>query len=506
MKYKSIAIRKLVQKYREISLLGKVHAVLDWDMNVNLPPKGASLRAEQTALITSLITDGWRNPEFCALFEEALSQSHSKKLTKEEQAIVRNMTHASNYYYKIPKELIVEFSKATSESFMVWQKAKRDDDYELFKPHLAKVIALNRLMADHLGYKDNPYDALLDLYEPGLTSATCEHIFHRLVKEIRPLLSKIQKSRYYDSAPANTGKSFNYSVKRQEQLSLFILRKLGYDLEAGRLDVSPHPFTVDIGRQDVRITTRYSRDDFRESLTSTIHEAGHGLYEQGVLPEYEGTPLASGVSLGIHESQSRFWENQIGRSPEFLTFLTPVLQSFFPEHLATVREHEIVRMFNHVAPSLIRVEADEVTYNLHIALRFEIEHAVINNKVTVDEIPELWRHKMKEYVGVVPETHAAGVLQDVHWSYGSFGYFPTYTLGNLYAAQFMNRMKDEIDIADCALRGELGTILSWLRSNIHTHGSLYWPDELSRLVSGETLNPQYFIDYLNEKYTALYEL
>ena len=235
-----------------------------------------------------------------------------------------------------------------------------------------------------------------------------------------------------------------------------------------------------------------------------MHEGGHALYEQGVNEEYDTTPLEGGVSLGIHESQSRFWENQVGRSYEFIKFMTPVFHAFYPEELGKTDADELFALFNQIKPSLIRTEADEVTYNLHIALRFEIENGLINGKIKVKDLPEVWRGKMKEYLGVVPETDREGVLQDVHWSYGNFGYFPTYTLGNLYAAQFVREMRKEIEIEEAVGKGELGTILSWLRSNIHRYGSLYWPDELVKKVTGEKLDPKYFVDYLKEKYSRVY--
>ena len=503
MHYTSNTIRSLVEHYREISTLNKVHALLEWDLNVNLPPKAASSRARQSSLITGLVTDRWLSPPFQKNLEKAAE--NQQKYSDTEQAIVRNLLHAASYYIKIPKALIMEFSEATSEAFMAWKEARQTDDFSLFEPHLEKIVRINRIIAEKLSYRDNPYDALLDLYEPGLTASACSTLFHALIPELRSIISRIQKSKNYSSDTPFVGPSFHYGRYRQKQLSLFVLRKMGYDMDAGRLDVSPHPFTIDLSRTDVRLTTRYNRTDIRESLTSTIHEAGHGLYEQGVSEEFDDTPLASGVSLGIHESQSRFWENQIGRSRQFVSFIMPVVHAFFPEQLGKADESDIFTMFNHVKPGLIRTAADEVTYNLHIALRFEIEEGLINERIKVSELPELWREKMKEYVGIVPETNADGLLQDVHWSYGSFGYFPTYTLGNLYAAQFTKKMRDDIDVDACAANGEFGTILSWLRENIHQHGSLYWPDELSTRVTGDTLNPKYFLEYITEKYSRLYE-
>lgn len=502
MHYSTSTTRKLGEKYKEISLLGNVQALLGWDLNVNLPPKASNSRAQQSAYITSLTADRWLNPEFRTLFEKASSET--KKLSPLEKAMLRNIGWSGKYYWKVPKELVVEFSETTSEAFMAWHKAKTEDKFSLFSDYLQKNIRLSQRIADHLGYKKNRYDALLDLYEMGLTTDVCSNIFKTLIKELRPFMKQIiKKQSNNETMKQLINENTFYSEKRQRQLSLFILRKLGYDLSAGRLDVSPHPFTQSMTKHDARITTKYLLHDFRSSFTATIHEAGHGLYEQGVADEFEGTALDSGVSLGIHESQSRFWENQIGRSPEFLTFMAPVFQAFFPEHLSQSTTDHIVSLFNNVEPGFIRIEADEVTYNFHIALRFELEEKLINEKLKVKDLPEIWREKMDEYLEVRPKTDSEGVLQDVHWSYGNFGYFPTYTLGNLNAAQFTHAMKKELKIEELVARGEFGTILSWLRDNIHKHGASIWPDELVKKVTGEELNPKYFVEYIKEKYSAL---
>ena len=502
MHYSNTYTRKLVEQYREISLLNKTKALLDWDLNVNLPSKASEARAAQMAQLTALTTDRWLDTKFRLLLEKVNEQKD--KLNDHEKAMMRNLNWSAKYYYHVPKELIVEFSKTTSEAFMAWQQAKKDNNFKLFLPHLSKVIKLNQLVAQHLGFTDNPYDALLDQFEQGLTTRQCKTMFDHVRRELKKLLTYIQKSKYYRESLDLVGEKHHYSLKRQRQLSQFALKKMGYDLDAGHFSESPHPFTMNIHRLDVRITTWYDRHDPRPSLMATIHEAGHALYEQGISEEYDVTPLDSGVSLGIHESQSRFWENQVGRNPVFLYFLTPVLQAFFPEQLADVHEEEITRLFNLVQPSLTRVEADEVTYNLHVALRFELEEALINNKIKPKDLPEIWKTKMKEYIGVVPTTDREGVLQDVHWSYGAFGYFPTYTLGNLYAAQFTRTMKKELPLDELLRRGDLGTVLSWLRENIYQYGSLYWPDELVQRVTGEKLNASYLIDYLNHKYRAIY--
>lgn len=504
MKVTNRNVRKLVEKYREISLLGRINGILGWDMNVNLPPNATEGRAQQSAYMAKLISERWLEPEFMKLLDAATEEQGN--LRAEELAIVRNLNWGAKYYHKVPKEIIVEFAEASAKAFMAWQGAKRENKFKDFLPHLEKLIKLNRLLAKHIGYKGNPYDALLDLYEPGLTAKECRRIFAKLRPFLVGTLRKIVKSSSYRKKPEIVEGELVYPADDQRQLCLFVLRKMGYDFDAGRMDVSSHPFTDTLDRHDVRITNRYKADDFRESLMVAMHEGGHALYEQGVSEEYTGSPLEGGVSLGIHESQSRFWENQMGRSYWFIEFLTPIFHAFYPEQLSKVGTETIFGLFNQVKPSLIRTEADEVTYNLHVMLRFELEEAMVNGRVKAKDLPEVWRAKMRQYLGVVPKTDREGVLQDVHWSHGPMGYFPTYTLGNLYAAQFAFRMRKELKVEDLARKGELGTILSWLRSNIHQYGSLYWPNELAKKVSGEELNPKYFLGYIKKKYGQIYKV
>ena len=502
MKIKDKNIKKLVEKYKEISLLNKISALMGWDLGVNLPPKASEGRAKQSAYLTGVVTDKWLDKDFKKLLEAANEKTGS--LNVNEKAILRNLNHTGKFYFKVPREVIVEFSETTSRAFMAWQKAKEQDKFRDFLTHLKKLIKLNQIIAGHIGYKDNPYDALLDLFEPGLTAKECEKIFGILQPELTVILGKIKKSKNYQDESDLIEGDQNYPVDDQRQLSLFVLRRMNYDLDAGRMDISSHPFTDTLGGQDIRITNRYNVNNFVESLMVAMHEGGHALYEQGINPEYEFTPLEGGVSLGIHESQSRFWENQVGRSMEFIKFIEPVFHAFYPEQLSDVGAETLHSLFNMVRPSLIRTESDEVTYNLHIALRFELENKLVNEKLKAEDLPEVWRAKMKKYLGIVPKKDKEGVLQDVHWSHGMMGYFPTYTLGNLYAAQFTAKMKKELNLGELVEKGELGTILSWLRTNIHQYGSLYWPDELSKKVTSKKLSPKYLLDYIKKKYSELY--
>lgn len=504
MKVNNKPVQKLLTKYKEISTLGRIGAVLGWDLNVNLPPKGVEERANQSAYLAKLTVDSWMAKEFKDLLGAA--NKELKNLGNEEKAIIRNLNWGAKFYHQVPKEIIVEFEETTAKAYAAWAEAKKNDKFKDFEPHLKKLVRLNQMIAEHYGYDKNPYDALLDLYEPGLTTETVKKVFSTLQPELTSLLKKIQKAKNYREKSDLVDGEITYPKDDQRQISLFVLKKMGYDLDAGHMGISSHPFTTELGRHDVRITNRYKPNDFRDSVAIAMHEAGHALYEQGVKEEYAGTPLGGGVSLGIHESQSRFWENQIGRSFEFIKFLTPVFHAFYPEQLGKIDAEEIFFLFNMVHPSLIRTEADEVTYNLHIALRFELEEALINNRIKVEDLPGIWTEKMKKYLGVVPQTDREGVLQDVHWSQGPMGYFPTYTLGNLYGAQLTNRMEKEINLKQLSEKGELGIALSWLRENIHQYGSLYWPTELIKKVTGEELDSKYFLNYLQSKFSRLYKL
>lgn len=480
MKIKNTTIKKLLEKYKEIAILGGVRALMGWDTEVNMPIKATGGRGKSVALLTSIVTDKWNEPEFKKLLKIA---NNSKNLTEIEKAILRNLNRTAKIFHKIPKKLLVEESELTTKAFAAWNKARRENKFKDFAPHLEKLVGLTREIAKHLGYKDNPYDALLDLYEPGLTAEFCKNLFDKLVPELSAIAREIKRSK-----PAK----FNYPIDLQKEHVKELVSQMGYDFEAGRIDVAPHPFETTLGRYDVRITNRYKETSL-EGLTGAMHEAGHAMYEQGVGEDFENTPLDNGVSLGIHESQSRFWENVVGRSMEFAKYVAPKIKVLKPK--------DLFNELNRVEPGLIRVDADEVTYNLHIALRFEIENDLINGKIKVRDLPKIWNTKMKKYLGIAPKTDRDGVLQDIHWSHNSFGYFPTYTLGNLYAAQWYFYMKRDIkNFKDLVKKGNFKPILSWLRKNIHVHGSLHWPEELTAQVTGEKLNPGYFLNYIKEKY------
>ncbi len=497
MKIKDKKLKKLINLYKEISTLEKISSLLSWDLNVNMPPKGGEARARQISYIAQLVTEKWLDTEFRKLFD--LLVARKNKLEGLDRAIFRSLEREAKFYFRVPKKIIKEKAETSTYAFLAWKEARREENFLKFLPFLKRLVEIERMIAEYLTYEENPYDALLDLYEPELTTKKLKEIFDNLVPELTLILKKIRK-RKDENVQGLVNAKFRYPESTQKKLALFVLKKMGFSFEAGRMDVSPHPFTTSFSRFDVRITNRYKEEDFRESLMAAMHEGGHALYDQGISEDFEDTPLDGGASLGIHESQSRFWENQIGRSLGFLEFITPILHAFYPDQLSSAGVQEIYSLFNEVKPGLIRTEADEVSYNLHIALRFEIEEGLINSKMKVEDLPDIWREKMKVYLDKVPEKESEGVLQDVHWSYGSFGYFPTYTLGNLYAAQIKARMDEELETNELVQKGGFKPILNWLRDKIHKFGKLYSPAELMKKLRYEGLDSSYFLDYIKRKY------
>lgn len=489
-------IKALLEHYKEISLLSKIKATLDWDMNVNLPAKAAEDRAKQSEYLAEKITDLWLDESFKKTLEQA---NKEQNLNTEEQAIVRNLNKATEYYFRVPPEIIAEKEKLTSEAFMIWKEARTNNDFKSFLSPLKELIRIDQIIAKHIGYKDNPYDALLDQYEPGLTADHVQKLFDEIKPQLVELVQKIQ-NKQKDQTTLHELLQHTYPIDKQKQIGDIAMRKMGFDFDAGRVDVSPHPFTTELGRTDIRITTAFIEKDFRSSYTAYMHETGHALYEQGINPEYDATPLEGGVSLGIHEALSRFWENMVGKNPHFLKHMKPVFQEHYLEQIQALTEDEFVNLFHVVRPSFIRIEADEVTYTLHIILRFEMENGLINGTIKPEDAADVWKEKSKAYFGLVPPTDSQGVLQDVHWAYGSFGYFPSYALGNLYGAQFLAKMKKEFDFDREVGEGNLAKVHAFLKDEIHQYGSLYLPADLVKKVTGEALNPHYVLDYLKEKY------
>ncbi|HYE81371.1 MAG TPA: carboxypeptidase M32 [Clostridia bacterium] len=478
--------------------------VLYWDLRTGAPKKGMTQRAEVIGMLSAEIFKLTTSAEMEKYLEYFGEPDRSSRLDNIMKTVVKECRKEFDRYKKIPADRHKEYVILTSQAESVWEDAKNNNDFELFRPYLEKIVAFNREFIELWGYKDNKYNTLLDIYEPGMTVDKLDMIFDELRNRIVPLVAKLKES---SCQPCDDMLKQYFNIARQEEFGLYILREMGYDFTAGRLDESEHPFTTGINPGDVRITTHYYPNDLSSALMSCMHEGGHALYEQNISPELNGTPLCTGASMGIHESQSRFWENIIGRSRGFWKQYYKELQKVFPEQLEAVSPDEFYRAINKVEPSFIRVEADEVTYNLHVMIRYEIEKALINKEIEVAELPEIWSGKMKEYLGIVPQSDTKGVLQDVHWAGGSFGYFPSYTLGNIYSAQFYNTAKKEIENFDALVeKGELTKIKEWLSEKIYKHGKLMEPAEILKEVTGEEINPKYLTDYLENKYKEIYKI
>ncbi|MDD3224321.1 MAG: carboxypeptidase M32 [Clostridium sp.] len=491
-----------LKKYlKNLEYINSSIELVQWDTMVNMPKNAVEYRSEMIEYLSGesyKLSTSEKVRDFIKYFEK------NDELDDITKATIRTLKKEYDITNKIPVSEYKEYVKETSISSSAWEEAKNKSDFSIFKPHLKKLIEYNRKFAEYWGYKDNKYDAFLDIYEPGITTEKLDSMFGELRDAIIILLKKIKKSGYTPNVDFFKKK---FSKESQEKFGKKVLDKMEYDYKnAGRIDEYTHPFTTNFGNKDVRITNHYFENDFRSALFSFIHEGGHAIYEQDIPDNLSGTLLAAGASMGVHESQSRFYENIIGKSKAFWTYFYPIAKEEFPQ-FKNVKFEEFYDGINYVEPSLIRTEADELTYSLHIIIRYEIEKQLFNGEIEVDDLPSIWNEKYKEYIGIEPENDAEGVLQDMHWSDGSFGYFPSYALGNLYGAQFLNKVKKDIrDIDKRISKGDLSTLHSWLKENIHKYGSIYKPADLIKKVTGEELTVKYFIEYLNKKYTSIYKL
>lgn len=496
MKYK--AYKERLTKIADISY---TTAVLSWDQETYMPEKGAGFRAQQVSTLSGMIHEQFTDKEFGKILKKL--NDNPKKLTEKQR---RNVTQTLKDYKKQKKysrEFVELLSKTTSECFQAWQKARAENNFKLYAPHLTKLIALKRKEAEILGYKKHPYDAHLDQYEPGARVADLDILFKDVRSQLVAFVKKIAVAKQNDDKFMYK----HYPKDKQWDFGIELLKQMHYDFEAGRQDISAHPFTISFSPKDVRVTTRISEDNLKSMVWSCIHEGGHGLYEQGIPDSEYGLPSGEAVSLGIHESQSRLWENMVGRSLPYWKANITTARKYFPENLNAISAEQFWKASNIVKPSLIRTEADELTYHFHVLIRYEIEKALMEGKLEVKDLPAYWNAKYKEYLGVKVPNDAHGVLQDIHWSHGSIGYFPTYSLGSFYAAQFYAIAKKEIKSLDDKIEnGNLLPLLEWLREKIHRHGKYYSAEELCKKVTGEKLNFKYFMDYAKEKYSALYNI
>lgn len=497
------AYRELVERTRKIATLQSCAELLGWEERTTMPRGGAGHRAAQLGLLAGLAHQWLVDPRMGELLAALEGSPLAADPAALEAANLREIRRRYQRATRLPQALVEEIAQTASLAQGEWQEARRQSEFKRFLPWLEKIVGLVRRAAGHIGYAGEPYDALLDEYEPGATTAEVARIFEALRPELVALNRRIAVApRKPDAAIVHR----DFDPERQKIFGEMVAAAMGFDFSQGRLDVTTHPFCAGIGPGDTRITTRYNPRRLNDALFGIMHEAGHALYEMGLdKAAHFGTPLGEAVSLGIHESQSRLWENQVGRSRAFWTYFFPQAQRIFHEALADVSLEDFYGAVNHSQPSLIRVEADEATYNLHIMLRFELERALVKGDLAPADIPGEWNRRFRDYVGIAVPDDARGCLQDIHWSSGGIGYFPTYTLGNLYAAQFFDQARRDLPDLDRELaQGQMCGLREWLREKIHRHGSRYPAGELVRRVTGVPLSPQPLVSYLNQKFGGIY--
>ncbi|MDQ7827379.1 MAG: carboxypeptidase M32 [Armatimonadota bacterium] len=495
-----------VQRLREhLAPIVDIHgalAILGWDQQTCMPPAAGRTRAEQRATLGRLAHELFTSAQTRELLTAAEREVDGLDPDSDEARLVRVVRRDLDRALRLPAEFVAERARAAALSVEAWRRARPANDFAAFAPWLEQMVTYARRTADYVGYQDHPYDALLDSYEPGMTAAEVRALFHRLREATVPLVRAI------DRRGATVDAAFlrrEYDEARQEAFGREVAAAFGYDWDRGRLDRAPHPFASGAGRDDVRITARYHRRYLPTGIFSIFHETGHALYEQGTDPTLARTPLARGASLGMHESQSRLWENLVGRSRAFWRRYFPTLRELFPEALRDVDVETFYRAVNLVEPGLIRTEADEVTYNLHIILRFDLEVALLEGAVRTAELPEAWRAKMLEYLGRAPATDADGVLQDIHWAQGSIGYFPTYTLGNVISAQLFAAARAALPDLEAQIeQGAFAPLLGWLREHVHRHGRKFLPRELLERATGQAVTLEPYLEYLWSKYGDIY--
>ncbi|SFS61908.1 carboxypeptidase M32 [Paenibacillus sp. BC26] len=478
-------------------------ALLSWDLRTGAPRKGMDVRSQSIGNLSGQMFKLATAPELGEWLTALEEPSTYEGLNEVQKRLVTETRKDYDRSVKIPPKMYQDYVVLTSQAETFWEEAKVNNDYASFEPYLDKIITYTNQFIDLWGVKGTRYDTLLDMYEPGMTTEELDHVFGGLREKLVPLAAAIAASPHQ---PETGFLKQTYAKDAQKKFSTFILDQMGFDFNGGRLDESAHPFATGLNPGDVRITTRYLNDDVTSALFGTIHEGGHALYEQNIRQDLIGTTLCTGTSMGIHESQSRFWENVIGRSLNFWSRYYGDLQEHFPNQLDVPME-DFYRATNVVQPSLIRIEADELTYNLHIIIRYEMEKLIFNEGVKASELPKLWNEKYKEYLGIEPPTDAEGVLQDVHWSGGAFGYFPSYSLGNMYAAQMTETLEREMpDFWENVEKGNLHPIKDWLTDKVYQYGKLRTPSELINDITGKPLDPDYLVRYLEKKYTAIYKL
>jgi carboxypeptidase Taq len=494
-------ITKLKEHFDEIHKLRNIRALLNWDQQIYMPNDSNRIRSEQIALIQGITHDKLISPKTKKLLESA---NKSKNLDIIEKAYLREAVRDYEIAVKIPNRLIKKMAKASSLGQQAWEKAYNANNFKIFQPYLEKIVEIKREYAKKLNNEASLYDSLIDLYEPGISSDWLTRVFNKLKLNIIEILKKLKSSK---EQPDQSVLKKTYDPQKQLRFILELLNKLDFNFNIGRLDNSMHPFTSNISSMDTRITTTFKTNYLPAGIFGTLHEYGHAIYDMNCMEQIRDTILADGSSFGVHESQSQMWENVIGHGWQFWNYWYPILQKYFPENLADYPENEFYRSINKVQPSLIRVDADEVTYNLHIIIRFELEKVIIDDNFPISDLPELWNLKMEELLGIIPPDDSKGILQDVHWSEGIFGYFPSYILGNLYSAQiYSDILKKNPEINNEIKNGHFNNLISYLKENVYQYGKIYRPEDLIMKITGESLNPNYFINYLKQKFFQIYKL
>jgi carboxypeptidase Taq len=496
-------LQRLQAKLKEVKNLRDTEAILGWDQQVFMPPGGAEARAEQMATVSKLAHELFVVDEIGELLHD-LAQANLP-YDSDEASLIRVVQRDYQNARKLPALLVAELSRTFALGQQIWSEAKANQNFAHFQEILTKIVDLNIQVAEALGYEECLYDALLDQFEPGMPTAEVNQVFDTLKVGLVPLVEAIgQHANRVDASIL----AQEFDETTQWNFGLLPLQAIGFDLNRGRQDKSAHPFTISFSVHDVRITTRVYKDQLPAAIFGTLHEGGHGLYEQNSDPRLDGTFLAGGTSMATHESQSRLWENVVGRSREFWQAYYPKLQEFFPAQLQQANLDTFYRAINQVKPSFTRVEADEVTYNLHIFLRFELEQELLEGRLKVADLPEAWNAKTKAYLGFAPPNDALGVLQDIHWAGGIMGYFPTYTLGNVMSLQFYQQtLRDIPDLPRQFSQGEFGALLNWFKDKVHRHGRKFTANELLQRVTGSSeLNAQPYLNYINQKYSTIYGL
>ncbi len=487
----------------EVADISNAASLLSWDQQTYMPQGGTQARGQQMATLSKIAHEKATSDEVGKLLADLKAEYAGVDSSSDEAALVRVAGRDYDKAVRVPASFVAEQAIVSSEAFEGWAEARAKSDFTIFLPHLTKVVALVKKYISFFPPADHPYDTLLDDYEPGMKTADVQAIFNTL----RPRQVELIKA--IASRPQINDKFLHRKYDQQKvwEFSAEISRNLGYDWSRGRMDKAPHPFETSFSVNDVRITNRWEPDHPLATVFSAMHESGHAMYEQGIHAGYERTSLAHGTSLGVHESQSRMWENLVGRSLAFWEFFYPKIKKVFPSQLEGVGLKNFYKAINRVEPTFIRVNADEATYNLHIMLRLELEIAMVEGKVDLKDLPEIWRTKMKEYLGVVPPNDSLGVLQDIHWSYGSIGYFSTYALGNLISAQLWEKINLDVRGLDDQIRkGKFDALLNWLRENVHRHGRKYDPQVLIQRITGSKISPEPYIRYLTAKYSDIYAL